>query len=501
MQISHKYRSHGAKVFVRISTDSKPGIRRPSIFPTPEESRRLTMSRVHVIGSYVGKSFVLRYAEGPRAGEVFLQINPNDIVRPGSSIGGYWAKPITLTVNEYRLALVRVSGAYVDADVQTLRREFGRERGEVLHPRPGLWATSSKSAKRGVFHRISDETDPIKIALHGVGAPSNVLNEVSYINEIVHEGGALCEHTASSGVSATHLRYDGKLVILREAPREKHEEDELSWCPTEAREVQITGGSYLMRLELRSGHQPRQRDPFVDTIWITPEADRRQVADLIAEWIFGTGADLEFLEALRNPAKARAWVESRPAMQEWWHAIPCGYNREHQGDRARRKDHPLICLFIPRGEEGVVRELVWRHSHTFLSGLHDRVAGAGSIITMQAQTDPDAAADCLLSRYEFRTTPVDETSDSRKNQKERDIAFTEQRLQARPKGSAVWMDADPNARDGNREVDEVRILLNVCGEPVYRVDSPAASKLRDALHRRVVAAEGQDNAHPILSPR
>ncbi len=55
-----------------------------------------------------------------------------------------------------------------------------------------LWATTSGSARRGVAHRVHQDADPIRAALHKLGLPASLVYDVDQINQKVDQGGALC---------------------------------------------------------------------------------------------------------------------------------------------------------------------------------------------------------------------------------------------------------------------------------------------------------------------
>lgn len=132
--------------------------------------RTLVQGQYDTLGNYV-----LRYETDDygRKGEVHMTIEPGACFGIGNSMGGWWAKPITYG-DQSMIALVRVSQSQRYWDYGRLSRRFGGERGFVLRPgMVGLWATSSGSARRGVFHPVrGEENNPVKRAVRAAGLPT-----------------------------------------------------------------------------------------------------------------------------------------------------------------------------------------------------------------------------------------------------------------------------------------------------------------------------------------
>lgn len=182
------------------------------------------------------------------------------------------------------LALVRIGGSKLNGPIERIRRSFGKERGTILQPGPGLWAVSSGAARRGVWHRIREDADPVRQALRSMGLPSNLVRTVDKIEEEVYEGGRLCKHLSYGGSSSWFLS-DGEAEHLEDAcyvTRENCSGNQYHiGCSDGPARKRVTGGTYLItgadvsRSDIRSAH------PTVRQVLVTPAAEREFVAKLV----------------------------------------------------------------------------------------------------------------------------------------------------------------------------------------------------------------------------
>jgi len=200
------------------------------------------------------------------SGAIAKIIEPNEVFSIGNSIGGYWAKPIRYS-DTPMLALIRLSGQEKHWPLERLQKRFGKEKGRLLWPGEGLWATTSGSARRGVWHRIREEHDPIRVALRQLGLPSNLLHEVQEINEETWVGGQYDRGGASRGWVIT----DGE---QKNIPLDY----ETSFG---SRKILVTGGTYLIKGTDFDKEDCRFARPVVNGVFVTPSADRQMVAELV----------------------------------------------------------------------------------------------------------------------------------------------------------------------------------------------------------------------------
>lgn len=237
------------------------------------------MSRILVDGQYDSKgAFIMKIVKdceycNEKEGDVFKKISPNEIFGVGNSIGGYWAKPIKYA-GKKMIALVRLSGAQKGCSLSEIRRELGREKGQVLHPGKGLWATSSGSARNGVLHRYHPPRDVIEKALEKGGYGRRCIHRVPEIKEVlVDEGGSLCSHQTGNG-SGYISHYDGRVVktIHEKSYVEHHSNQYHIGCCNGSGRVEISGGSYIIQWSVyqqMNGGWARE----LDAVYITPQAN------------------------------------------------------------------------------------------------------------------------------------------------------------------------------------------------------------------------------------
>lgn len=252
------------------------------------------MSRILVTGNYdVAGNFVLslgedsRYGDGKK-GDVFKTIAPETVIGVGNSIGGYFARRITYA-GQKMLALVRVSGGEKRRSVEELRRITADRKGFVLKPMIGLWATSSGSALRGIFHRYTPPADPIEAALEKAGQGRKCLHRVPAIEGVeVREGGRICGHQTGNGSGST-AQYDGEVTetVIEPSCVESHYNQYHVGCGETAGTYRVTGGTFVLQW---STHQ------YMNGVWsrnlaavyVTPQADPRLLAALIAAGPLGS---------------------------------------------------------------------------------------------------------------------------------------------------------------------------------------------------------------------
>lgn len=256
------------------------------------------MSRILMNGGYefctqTGPIFVLRYAEdqtqpswvtspAPKRGEVYTMIAPGDVFSVDNSIGGYFAMAVQYA-GRPALAVHRVSGSEKRRSPEELRRKFRGQEGFILRPMLGLWATSSGSARRGLWHRYNPVADPIVMALREAQMPSNLLVEVAEINKEVSHGGNLCKHSTTAGNSSYFHETDGKEEVLDWGETvESHGNQYHIGCSSSPGRVRITSGTFLIEAVERKAMNSSDY-PSIVAVSVTKSANRALVADKIRE--------------------------------------------------------------------------------------------------------------------------------------------------------------------------------------------------------------------------
>lgn len=222
--------------------------------------------RTECTGAYTEYgSFELRREDG----SLYRKIDPDQVFQVGNSIGGFWAKPITYT-GQRMIALVRVGGSNVGQPVERIRRRFGQERGMLLQPGLGLWADTSGAARRGVWHRIREDTDPIRRALRSVGLPSSMLQIVDKIDLEVAEGG----RRDRGGADWKWFIADGSVSHLRVETHTGYYKWDTTYDRVENGTLLITGTDW-------SSEDCNFARPTLQKVLVTPMVNRELVAKII----------------------------------------------------------------------------------------------------------------------------------------------------------------------------------------------------------------------------
>lgn len=234
--------------------------------------------RTQLNGFYNNGSFELRRTED---GSLHLTVEPNQVLRIGNSIGGFWAKPIRYA-GEPMLALVRIGGSAVGWSAEQLRRQFGGERGTILRPGPGLWAVSSGAARRGVWHPIREDADPIRSALRSLRFPSTLVRTVDGIDETVYEGGNLCKHSTHGGSNGFFFTDGDASEVLEHATFVRsHGNQYHVGCQETPTRRRVKGGTYLIVGADVSRDGISGMYPAIHAVVITPKVDKEFVARMV----------------------------------------------------------------------------------------------------------------------------------------------------------------------------------------------------------------------------
>ena len=241
------------------------------------------MSRILVTGAYEDGKYVLRYAEDPEEGTVFLAISHGDVFSVGNSIGGWYARQVQYA-GETRIALHHISGKEKGLNGKALERVTRGQKGFVLRPMTGLWATSSGSAKRGLFHRVDGDAtpNPVVDALRRARMPSDLLREVESIDMGVMEGGTLCRH--STGQDTWYgYETDGTPTTVHEAGWvTDHGNQYHNGCKAGTDDVHVGGGTYVVEWMDRKG-MGGGGSRSIQGVTVSGTADHEKVAAIIKQ--------------------------------------------------------------------------------------------------------------------------------------------------------------------------------------------------------------------------
>jgi hypothetical protein len=250
------------------------------------------MSRIMVQASYDETgACVLRKMDG----EEYLTIRPGDVVSPGNSIGGFFARLVRYADSDM-ISLVRVGGGLKSRGREAMEAATRRQRGFVLKTGRWLWATSSGSARNGIAHPVSRSIgDPLLavIRLAGLGAdqlkieyvealPGEVRDLIDRGLRYVHSYRYAADHEA--GRRPSPIQGDGISAIITIA-------DDAAVL------VKVHGGG--------------EATPITDYITVTTvgEVSRELMADVSARALFGPKADRDLAAAMTEELGfARSWV-------------------------------------------------------------------------------------------------------------------------------------------------------------------------------------------------
>lgn len=229
------------------------------------------MSRIPLHGNYEGQAFVLRKENG----DVYQRIMPDTIFGIGQ-FDSYFAKRIWWG-NGPMIAIIKLSDNMSTLKLRDLKRKTRIQKGFILRPGKGLWATTAGSAHRGVWHPLKDINNPILIALWSHEMPTNIFQIVQEIDYQVYEGGNLCEH-ARTGSYSYRYETDGNICELRPAMHGKHVR--AKFCQIREATIQVIGGTYCIQ-SIRKKENNGKIYPKILFVIVTANTDYDVVAQII----------------------------------------------------------------------------------------------------------------------------------------------------------------------------------------------------------------------------
>lgn len=214
----------------------------------------------------------------PQTGALIREFVPETVVGVGNSIGGFYVRG-TARNGETRVELVRVSGGERSLPIEKIWSLTRDRKGETVRPGLSLMATTSGSARNGVFHRYNPPRGPLEFALRERGWSPRI-EEVGVIDaKQVGRGGDLCRHTTAPGAVWEDFRTDGESRLVEEALRVKsHFNSSHVGCFKTSQKWEIYGGTYVV---MRVTHRALGGGNItvVSKVIITPQADLNKVAD------------------------------------------------------------------------------------------------------------------------------------------------------------------------------------------------------------------------------
>lgn len=260
------------------------------------------MGRIILTVSYFGQVAVLTEEDGSE----YLRIEPNEIFSVGNSIGGYWARPIKWAGSP-ALSLVRIGGREKQLTPDELRYYKGRIKGTVLKPgMTGLWATSSGSARNGIFHRYTrpeDEQDPILRVLREMGLGTSILQRMEE-GQVVEDTEVFYDHShCLSQRLSWHWETDGEKVS-----GEYRETCEPHGFFGGGGESYFTITNATWAISYSYGRSMAgSLGTNLQKICVWPGCKPEDLGNALAPFIWGDGANYGYKKAMENLEDARSW--------------------------------------------------------------------------------------------------------------------------------------------------------------------------------------------------
>lgn len=230
-------------------------------------------------------------------GEENIKIFANTCFDVGNSMGGYFACSINYAGRKM-LAIHTVTGAQKGMDPQKLKRMFAGKKGVVI--KPGikiLWATTSGSARNGIFHYYREPKNVLERTLHECGCSPR---GITYVSEIgtreVCWGGDLCKHQTQGGFSYHVFETDGEFSLKKKGGRvEVCEINQYHiGCQAEEDVYIVSGGTYLIEAYHTQSQWTWSSWPTaINSIYITKDADLDIVSRVIKK-IFDLGSNANY---------------------------------------------------------------------------------------------------------------------------------------------------------------------------------------------------------------
>jgi len=232
--------------------------------------------KIMLHGQYSGKSFVLRNENGT----VYKAISPHSIFMVENGVAWYYARKI-IWGRKRMIALIRISGSQKNLPLRELREITQFQKGCILKPGRGYLATSSNSARNGVWKIELGIENPITISLKNHDIPLKILTVVNEIETTVYSGGNLCRHNNGPGAYSYNYYSDGNTGVLRGPVYvNKSKTVEHQQCQSREATICVIGGTYCLqtlKIKARNGKSYTN----IKRIVITEQTDKKEVASII----------------------------------------------------------------------------------------------------------------------------------------------------------------------------------------------------------------------------
>lgn len=218
------------------------------------------MARILVLGKYVDEStYVLTREDGT----VFQKIKEGEGFKIANQLREWIPVRVPKKKGKGTILMCRKYGKH-----NRIIEEF-----PLIHNKKGLWATSSGSARNGVFHPYREPKTPFEQQVVELGISLKKIRRVDAIDVVLEEGGFL---GGARGwlVKGSGIRTDGNKTDVTEF--EPWSEDDTR------RDIRVTEATYVVEFSIGT-HINNCRYAVVDQIILTPEADEELVVAKLQE--------------------------------------------------------------------------------------------------------------------------------------------------------------------------------------------------------------------------
>lgn len=233
--------------------------------------KEIIMSRIKVKGMYSSPTSYFLIKDD---GEMFQQIVEGKPFTIDNQLAS-WV-PVSVPKKNGR-GTILVCRKY--ADDGSILEEF-----PLIHNKVGLWATSSGSARNGVFHRYHEPKSELEKALAERGSSLRVISMVDSIDITLENGGSLCHHVMKKRGYAIYSDCLSEDLTEPEYAPEDHSNQYHTGCMESTYEVRVYGGTFVIHTHIHTTMNGSVHEE-VQKVYITPSADLNEVARVIREEI------------------------------------------------------------------------------------------------------------------------------------------------------------------------------------------------------------------------
>ena len=222
------------------------------------------MSRILVKGSYINPSTYILVREN---GSVFQKITEGEPFVIDNQMRSFVPVRVRKKNGHGTILMCRKFGDYGN-----VIEEF-----PLRHNKVGLWATSSGSARNGVFHTYHEPQTALERQLASMSLSRHIIEVVPKIDEELEIGGQLCSHCVKKwgfGVST-----DGQIIHLTE-PQLSTQPGYHFGCMESTYLVNIVEATYLIYYSVHTAMNGIHYRS-VDRIIVNPDVDE----DILVEYL------------------------------------------------------------------------------------------------------------------------------------------------------------------------------------------------------------------------